>query len=528
MGKNPEIRIQKIKEFLQLFIPNKKKFHKKQKARENFDITGFSMIFGFNFENNDLYSDMKFNETALDIRKIKKHISLSDDSDSYFTPNLFLGNDYISKNLTGTSRKTSNKLCWLQDIYVDIDGTNGIKDPQKAKEKLYKALQKLGIPKPSALLKTSVSDDVHMQIHWLIDPVWLYDSREGNIDTAKLEKWYSNVAFALTEILENQLSDWEIDKAKTLDMTTYARLPYTYNQKTGDLVEILDINERKKRWTLNSKWIQNVVERYYHLETSRAYKVKVNKDIDLLKHSQIKALLEGVGEGLRNYSQYAIALACKHDGLEQQEAIKVLLKQNKKCDPPERISKVESVVRSVYRSEKGLSSKTLAWVVSQATGEEINPDPAIFMACKDHIDIEVAKNYNKGINISKQQTICRVITKVLQLVRSGATVLPGTKEIAQISNVKVNTLKKLWSSIINILKDIGLNLDKSAHYHHKYIVVDNAAELLHKGSSNVINLKLLKSILEQIKGEYSITEIVVQKSKEEINSFAKTVANSPP
>lgn len=520
------MHLQEVKEFLKLFMPTKKQYHRLEEARKDFNTQGFSMVLGYNFNNNPMFADLDFLESPKNLAELD-NLHIAEASDNYFTPNLFLGNRY---DRTGSSRKASNKICWLQDIFIDIDSTNGITDPLEAKEKLYQTLQELGIPQPSALVHTSTNPDVHLQIHWLIDPLWIYDNRKGQIDHIQLKEWYGLVVEAVANLLTLKLSDWNIDIARTRDITTYARLPYSYNQKTGQRVEVLDM--RFGRWTLEDGWINNLLKTYS--KENKGIRITVKKGIKLLEHPQIKVLLEGVEEGYRNSAQYALALACKYDNLSLAKATELILEQNKRCSPNERENKVRSIIKSAYRSKKGLSSIRVAEIVSDITGKEIKPDYSLFVACKESIDIK-QKNRNKGNYITKEVTVRKVVKKSLELIRKGVKVLPSIKEMAKLTGVSAGTLRSrgIWKAIIKILQGIGLKLNKEVHYHHKYIILDKAKELLKEGNSSVINLKGLEAILRTSRNNYSIVDILNQKTEEEINSFMELIlseimANSPP
>lgn len=509
----------KAREFLKLFIPKKKKFHKDEKSREGFNVKGFSMVLGYNYEDHPDFAALDFSEMPRDLSDLDK-IYVAEDVDNYFTPNLFLGNNY---DRIGGSRKYAHKCTWIQDLFIDIDGTAGITDPTQAKEKLYQALQDLGIPKPTALIHTSTNPDVHLQVHWLIDPLWVYDNRKETINNGELLSWHYNVMSALVELLQEQLPDWKLDTAKSTDISTYARLPYSYNQKTGQLVEILDLQD--KRFTLDDAWVTNLLKRSYGNNKQKEY-MKINIDIELLKHPQIQVLLQGVPEGYRNYAQYAIALACKHDGLSQAEAIKVLLEQNNKCTSKERKSKVIGVLKSVYRGDKGLSSNIVAQLVSDITGQEVKPDYSLFAACKEGIRIK--SKAKKGIYTPKQVMIQQVVKEALELIRKGVQVLPSSKEMAQLVGVSPSSLKKVWSDIIKILKNMGLQLDNSAHHHHKYIILARAKKLLKKAKSNIINLEVLELLIESFEDESYMMKLMKVMSKEDLESFSKFLNKSPP
>jgi hypothetical protein len=513
-----------LQEFLELFIPSTKQYHRSAEARANFNIKGFSMVLGYNFENNPYFADLGFHEAAKDLVELD-NLYAAEATDNYFTPNLFIGNQY---DHTGRSRKASNKVCWLQDIFIDIDGTGGITDPQEAQAILYQALQELGIPKPSALVHTSTRPDVHLQVHWLIDPLWIYDNREGQIDNIQLKEWYAVVVEALGQSLATKLPDWKIDLARSRDITTYARLPYSCNQKTGQEVELLDL--KAKRWTLEDKWIENLLK--CHQKQNKTFKIAINKNIELLEHPHIKILLEGVSEGYRNSAQYALALACKYDKLNLEEATEIILKQNRKCSPMERESKVRSIIKSAYRSNKGLSSIKVAEIVSDITGKEVKPDYRLFLACQNNLEIK-QKRKNRGINTAREVMVRKVVKKALELIRAGTKVLPSSKKMAEIVGVSAGSLRRIWKSIIKILETLGLQLSKEAHHHNRYIVLEKAKELLNEANSHVINLDKLERSLRTSRTNYSIVNMLAQKTEQQINTFIELViveimGKSPP
>ena len=513
-----------LQQFLELFIPTTKAYHRLEEAREDFNFKGFSMVLGYNYENNPDFADLGCQEMAKNLGELQD-IHIAESTENYFTPNLFIGNQF---DKTRRSRKDGQKVCWLQDIFLDIDGTGGITDPAEAQKVLYEALQDLGIPRPSALVHTSTNPSVRLQVHWLIDPLWIYDNRQGTIDQVQLKEWYRVVVQSLAASLADKLPEWELDVARTMDITTYARLPYSYNQKTGQRVEVLDL--RAKRWVLEDKWIANLVKNHYR---QQGFKVAINTNIKLLNHPQIKVLLEGVSEGYRNSAQYALALACKYDNISLKEATKIILEQNSKCEPAERESKVKSIIKSAYRSNKGLSSIRVAEIVSEITGKEVQPDSSLFLACKDSLEIKPRKK-NRGIYTPKELMVRKVVKKALELIREGAKVLPSIKEMAGLTGVSAGTLRSrgIWKNIIKILKTLGLKLTKEAHYHHKYIILARAKGLLKEGNSNIINLDKLKRILRAY-NDHSVIDMLEQKTEQQINSFielltAEIMGTSPP
>jgi hypothetical protein len=514
-----------LQEFLELFIPTKKKYHRLAEAREDFNSKGFSMVLGYNFENNPMFADLGVQEDPKNLGELKS-LHIAEGSDNYFTPNLFLGNQFDKSK---RSRKEGQKVCWLQDIFLDIDSTGGITDPAEAQNVLYEALQDLGIPRPSALVHTSTNPSVRLQVHWLIDPLWIYDNRQGTIDHVQLKEWYRVVVQSLAASLVEKLPEWELDVARTMDITTYARLPYSYNQKTGQRVEVLDL--RAKRWVLEDKWITNLIKEY--CKQTKSFKVAINKEIKLLEHPQIKVLLEGVSEGYRNSAQYALALACKYDNISLEEATKIILEQNKKCQPAERENKVRSIIKSAYRSIKGVSSIRVAEIVSDITGQEVKPDPALFLACQEEITIKPRKK-NRGIYTPKELMVRKVVKKALEIIRAGAKVLPSIKEMAKLTKVSAGTLRSrgIWKNIIRILKTLGLQLNKEAHYHHKYIILERGKQVLREANSSVINLDKLERVLRAY-NDYSVIDMLEQKTEQQINSFielltAEIMGTSPP
>ena len=156
----------------------------------------------------------------------------------------------------------------------------------------------------------------------------------------------------------------------------------------------------------------------------------------------------------------------------------------------------------------------------------MKPDYSLFAACKE--GIKVKPKAKKGIYTPKQVMIQRVIKEALELIRKGVEVLPSSKEMAQLVGVSASSLKKIWSEIIKILQNVGLQLDNSAHYHHKYIILDRAKQLLKRAKPSTINLEILESIVKALRSQYSIIELLELKTKKEIENFANLVANSPP
>ena len=410
------------------------------------DLSGFSIFIGHNYENNENFSYLPFKSDNVKVKEVLKgeRYTQYEETDNYFTPNLFINK--------ASSRRTESSLAWLTSLYLDIDGIEGITDPEEGLKRLYKLCKTLNIPKPNIVLCTSINPTVHLQVYWLIDPIYVAN------DNRKYIGWWEKTAKAISESLGKD-TDFNIDEGASKDPVRFMRIPYSYNQKTKQFVDVIDYNiPTGKRLTLRDF---NHLKRS-HDKANRASNTRFNstKSSDkLLDHPQIQQLLKGVPGGYRNLSQYAIAKCCYADGLSVNDAIDVVLEQNTWCSVLEKESKVIDVVKrayGVYGPESNcfynLRAEIVADTVNSAFSTNFEPDQHLYRQYRRSIGRNQSEAVRDKYN-SKAETIRKIIYTIIKLLRQGNKYLPKQKELAQIAGVKYSSLRHYFNKYIIDLLD---------------------------------------------------------------------------
>lgn len=415
------------------------------------DFNYFTIFLGFNYENSNTLNDIQglslsaFQESNIVINEIKDNIyycRAKETSDNYFTPNIFLQK---LKN-----QKTIENLAWLTSLYVDIDGIDGVTSIDQARRKIYALCRKEGIKKPNYIIHTSTNPFIHVQLFWLIDPLYVYN-RPENLS------WWIETATALSEKFKSDLS-FHVDTKVSRNPAGYMRIPFTFNQKTNHQVIIADSLLACRRFTLQDPWLYNLRKKY---RTSQQERINswTNLTSKLLEHPQIKMLLGGVPKRFRNLSQYAIAKCCYADGLSIEEAINVVLEQNHRCINPEKDRKVIDVTNrayGIYGPEKNclynIDSNIVAEIVNGAFNTQFKADPQITSRYKSsiHRDTISCIRQSQPKKISRHETVRRVVHKVLMLQRQGK-MIESQEHLSRISNVKYDSLKHYMQQINAIL-----------------------------------------------------------------------------
>jgi len=455
---NREKREEKIKNYIEKLYPTK------LNTEDEIDLEGFSMFFGNLAGNNPMLSDVATDcethefHTLQDIKNqtktSKKVIHLADGMDQYYTPNLFAGTkDKIHRN--------EKSVMWLNALYVDIDGINDVYDYREGLFKLYKACQKAEIPLPDIVLKTSVNPTVHLQALWLIDPIYIKDKFNSK-KNEKNKEWWISANSSLSYVLEQADSDLNIDSAVTTDIARYMRLPYTFNQKTGEMTEIIGDRVTGKRNLLEDNWVKNIINKYFTRDYSYDYKHKYLDvdDIEILDHPQYKAILQGVPKDYRNYAHYAIVKACEVTGYTKKETFEKLMEFNKKCKPREKESQIRSVM-CAYGNGKGIKISKVAEIATISFGEgEFKPDPALLRLY--NLMQGTLKRKTKVYN-NNEGLVEKVIPLLRGLIKTGHKYLPNIKELAEMFSVKYDSLKKHFQEIKSKLQryNFYINYDYS-------------------------------------------------------------------
>ncbi|MFW5794905.1 MAG: hypothetical protein ACOCV1_05435 [Bacillota bacterium] len=454
----------------------KKIYPTKLNTGEEINLEGFGIAFGNLAGNNPLFSDFAKDietHTINSLEDIKNQtetskniIHLADEMDQYYTPNFFPG--------TVKSHRDKDNVMWLNALYVDIDGIKGVYDYRKGLHKLYKACDKAEIPYPDIVLKTSVNPTVHLQALWLIDPVYIKD-KFNQKKNEKNKEWWISANSSLSYVLSQADNDLQLDSAVTTDIARYMRLPYTYNQKTGELTEIIEDRITEERHLLQDDWVKNIMNKYFTRDYSYNYKknyVDVD-DIEILDHPQFKAILQGVPKDYRNFAHYALIKAYEVTGYTKKETYNKILEFNKRCKPQEKISQIKSVM-CAYGNGSGIDIGRIAEVATNSFGEgEFNPDPALlrlFNIMQGTLKRnEKVYNNNKGIED-------KVIPLLRGFVKAGNKYLPNMKELAEMLSIKYHSLTKHFKEIKSQLQRYNLYINYD--YSQKKYRILTYAELI--------------------------------------------------
>ena len=448
-----ESKLQKLKDYIKLFFPEK------TKEGKDIDLSNFSFALANNYNNNDILADSKLfgkdnhKEDFYTLNILKelaeqdKHL-IGTGADVWATPNLLLNKPDI--------KASSGYVSWLTSLFVDIDGIEGIKDADKALDKLYTACDRAGIKRPHIVNHTSTNPTVHLQAFWLIDPVYTktydYDINERN------KNWWKDSQRAITQALKESDPDLNLDSSVN-DIAKYMRLPYTINQKTGEEVKILEINNTDDRYLLQDKWLSDLVEEYIfnRNNNSKSY-IKANTD-SLLEHEQFKVLAQGFPRTQRYFSHYALAKACLGDGLSLNQAKEKLIEVNNLCKPPERESKVLDIAERAYNDGKGIDIGKVAELANSAINKDkFKPDPSILKL----FNVDTVNYKPSEKKIKKSEELMYKIGSVIQKIKkNGNKILPTQKELAKLARVNYNTLKNYFSKIKSFLRryDIYITYD---------------------------------------------------------------------
>jgi DNA-binding transcriptional regulator YhcF (GntR family) len=444
-------RNEKIREFLLKLTPTKTRNNKKRDLSDN--AIGFGNLVDNNQELKSLIGESFFGSHQMyNIEKIKNTNLklLSDEVDQFYTPNYFLGR----KN----SRKTANYVSWLTTLFIDIDGIKGVKNSHEALLALYKACDKARLELPDVVIKTSINPTVHLQALWLIDPFPVKIKNNFKVNQ-KNKNWWKTVNTGIAYSLEQADKRFNIDYKVSRDFSTYLRLPYTYHQKTGQLVEILDERITEERHLFTDDWIQNSTSFYLEAVKNNGFFLKPkknnkNNDIKLIEHPQFEAILEGVPENYRNKAHYGLIKAFKASGYTREETLEELLKFNQKCKPLESERKIKTVLKS-YDDGKGINIGIVAEVANNSFADaEFEPDPKIlrlFNIAKGTLEYQKKNNdYEEIFN--------RIFHFIRAFKKAGHNHIPSQKSLAGILKLKYNTIRQYFNLIKKDLRKKSIYL----------------------------------------------------------------------
>lgn len=446
------------------------------------DISGFSVFVGESIANNPDLKELNFNgfynnwrEDYYTLDSINTRFYVADSVDIYYTPNLFKGYTYRFRTI---KRSDDDSLMWLNALYIDIDGIDGIYTPNEALEVLFQAFSRAGIAMPNFVIHTSTNPTIRVQVIWLLDPMYLKDENKDII--VDRFSWWKDTASSVIYNLKKVEPRLQIDEMASTNIKGYLRLPGSINQKTGEIVDIIYRNIGNKRYTLEDEWLNDLRKSYYAFlkreikSISRTHNTqrRYNSDIRLLEHEQIKLLLDnGVPEGYRNKAVYAITKACLADGLSFEDTVKVIEEFNHKCKPPVAFGELLYWIKASYgligkekTALKNINPVIVKNIVNQVFNTEYKADYILYYALRRHL---CRRGNNAGnirrAYISKRDSIKRTVAVIAYYVLTGQDNLPTQKQLALIAGVKYNSITKkdYWNEILNELyKKFGIVIKK--------------------------------------------------------------------
>ena len=439
-------RMKNIIDFLKLFRPEKTNQGKK------INLDGFVNAIGHNYSENNLLNGIfgeqdhldsfySFNDLINAVNQNKHLIGLG--ADVWFSPGLLLNKRHI--------KASTSYISWLTSLYVDIDGIEGVKDADKALDKLYSACDREGIKRPNIVLHTSTNPTVHLQAFWLIDPIYIKND-DKELNNSRIS-WWEQSQIALCEALEDSDSDFNIDTSVN-DPSKYMRLPYTINQKTGEMVYILDKNITDRRNLLSDYWLNKLRKHYvFNKKRNKAFINNIDNK-NLLEHPQFKVLSQGVDKGIRFFSLYAVAKACLGSGLTLEQAKDKLLEMNNLSKPPEKEKKVLYIAERAYEDGKGISISIVAELANTTLGKDkFEPDPTILKL------FNLAKGtYKTSSKENKKTVLDKIVNSIKKLKEYGHKELLSQKQLSKLFNINYNTLKNYFNKAKSILREQGIYL----------------------------------------------------------------------
>jgi hypothetical protein len=399
---------------------------------------------------------------------------VADSVDTYYTPNLFKGYTYRFRTI---KRSDDDSLMWLNALYIDIDGIDGIYTPNEALKVLFQAFSRAGIAMPNYIIHTSTNPTVRVQVLWLLDPIYTKDDNKDII--VDRFSWWKDTASSIIFKLKQVEPRLQIDEMAS-NIKGYLRLPGSINQKTGEIVDIIYRNIGSKRYTLEDEWLYVLRKSYYAFlkreikSISRTHNTqrRYNSDIRLLEHEQIKLLLDnGVPEGYRNKAVYAITKACLADGLSFEDTVKIIEEFNHKCKPPVAFGELLYWIKASYGligkekiALKNINPVIVKNIVNQVFNTEYKADYILYYALRRHL----CKRGNNAGNIrrayiSKRDSIKRTVAVIAYYVLTGQDNLPTQKQLALIAGVKYNSITKkdYWNEILHeLFKKFGIVIKK--------------------------------------------------------------------
>ena len=318
----------------------------------------------------------------------------------YYTPNSFYRND----------KRQKDALRWLNAMVVDVDAKHN--HESLTFPELSDRIDEAGLPPVSLAIKTP-SGGYH--VYWFFE--------EPRRAFPKVTDHYERVQAEIAKAIGGDLM--------AIGAERWFRLPTPENtvHHSGNHVRFDDLCD----------WFT-----IQHESKSETASTRITSQKSLFEHPAVKALLNGVSEGVRDHTCYTLALTCKAEGYCEDQATSLLLQWNLQNDPPMTNQQVHQKVRSAYKTgaPEGPSSEWLSRL-SGVTFTYQKWEPA--KERKDRI-------------YSHQDEWEQDLVKALK--EAGGTISGSQKEIAQQipssidgdQSIPLSTLKK----VITRLSELGI------------------------------------------------------------------------
>lgn len=309
---------------------------------------------------------------------------VSDEHAIFWTPNTY----------DVPTAKTCNTLQHINAVIIDID------DESLDLVSVFERIQVAGLPVPSIINKTPRG----YHVYWVL--------KERVKATQGAQNAYKKITAAMCTLLAGDTF------AK--DATHYFRIPRA--------IEYIE-EKNLSNWTNLREWANTAQPEVK--KATRCIQRISGKKSGIMQDAAVVALMQGVGNGNRNYAAFALGTALKFAGHSEDAAMAIMTEWNTRNTPPLSKSELKSRVKSAYRKADGrVAAKTIA----EITG--------ITMVRKGWVNHKLArKDRDKS---SKKEWIRDLYGALL---KHGGSVIGAQASIAASLKMPERTFKQLIADI---------------------------------------------------------------------------------
>jgi len=226
---------------------------------------------------------------------------------TYFTPNSFYRND----------QRLKHNLRWLNAFVIDIDIKNenkGLTLPD-----VLDLIERAGLQQPSLVVQTP-SGGFHVYFY-LKEPVRAWPNVIDKYETIQRE-----IAFLIKGDVQ------AVGAERWFRIPTSSNIIYQTNTR-------ISFNDMQDWYEINKEYPR----------INRGERLFIDQSMNLLEHPAIKHLFKGVSKGIRDYTCYTLALACKAVGMDIKETEQRLIEWNKLNDPQLQHMEIKRKVKSAFK-----------------------------------------------------------------------------------------------------------------------------------------------------------------------------------